>query len=258
MEAIGHLQQLTGLPVTRSENMSDTTSNLDAIVEVHATLKAHAVNLEKMVSDIRLLASDLTAGYFLFQPPEPSVSDSASGHASRVTRHAPCVTRHAPLAIPQRQAGSSIMPGKVNPVIPEFVISAAHRIYANDQLISSLCAQGCLELNAYLPLIGHALLDSIKLLIACDHTLKENLMDGLQVFAGQSSATMYRSPSVTTALVPAIGYHKATELAQFMKLNQCDIFEANRELDILPQAKLERLLKPENLVKLGFTTGDLA
>jgi len=256
MEAINHLQKLTNLPINRAENLADATSNLDAFVEVHATLKAHAVNLEKMVSDLRLLASDLVSGQWTmdkgqltmdngqltiengklktengdlkiengklktengeltiengklktengsdnpFQPYTRHASrvtchdpDHASrvtrhepGHASPVTRHDPGppspVTHHDPghaspatrhasfvsrqLELPQVQVGSSIMPGKINPVIPEFVVSVAHKVYANDQLISSLSAQGCLELNAYLPVIGHALLESLKLLV---------------------------------------------------------------------------------------------
>ena len=229
MEAIGHLQQLTGLPVTRSENLADATSNLDSYVEVHATLKAHAVNLEKMVSDIRLLGSDLVNPHCLQQ-----------------------------VVLPQCQVGSSIMPGKVNPVIPEFVISAAHKIYASDQLISSLCAQGCLELNAYLPVIGHALLESLKLLIACDLTLKKNLFDGLIIHVDKSLHILYRSPSITTALLPHIGYHKAAELAMVMKTKGKDIFEANQELQLLGPEILETLLTAGNLLKLGYTWNEAA
>lgn len=247
MEAIGYLQHLTGLPVTRSENLADATSNLDSFVEVHATLKAHAVNLEKMVSDIRLLASDLTS-----QPVPLSKEPSAT------SVHSSIVNRHSSLALPQCQAGSSIMPGKVNPVIPEFVISAAHKIYANDQLISSLCAQGCLELNAYLPVIGHALLESLKLLIACDHTLKKNLFDRLTVHAETSLYQLYRSPAITTALLPYIGYHNATELAMCMKTKGKDVFEANHELKLLDPEKMQELLKAENLLKLGYTWSEIA
>ncbi len=239
MEVVGHLQRLTGLPVARSENLADVTSNLDSYVEIHATIKAHAVNLEKMVSDIRLLSSDITSTEF----PVP-------GHALRATRH-------GSLSIPQRQAGSSIMPGKVNPVIPEFVISAAHRIYSNDQLISSLCGQGCLELNAYLPAIGHALLESLKLLIACNKTVQKNLMEGLRVFPEQSKDLLYRSPAITTALLPLLGYHKASELAKFMKINGTDIFEANSQLKFVSEEKLQMMLLPENLLKLGYTSADL-
>jgi aspartate ammonia-lyase len=238
MEAITCLQRLTGLPVTRSENLADATCNLDSLVEVHAILKAHAVNLEKMVSDIRLLASDIVANI-------PPVTDSTSS-----------VSRHA-LSIPQCQAGSSIMPGKVNPVVPEFVISVSHRIYSNDQLVSSLCGQGCLELNAYLPMIGHALLDSIKLLIACNKTLLNNLVQGIRVSPEPGKLLLLRSPSVTTALIPLLGYDTASELASYMKTHSVDVFEANNSLNLLPDGKLRSVLIPENLLKLGYTATDL-
>jgi len=243
MEAIGYLQQLTGLPVTRSENLADATSNLDSFVEVHATIKAHAVNLEKMVSDLRLLASDLTS-----MPVTPASPD---------TRHSSSVNRHASLSLPQCQVGSSIMPAKVNPVIPEFVISAAHKIYANDLIITSLSAQGCLELNAYLPVIGHALLESLKLLVACDNTLKKNLFSGLTVNAEASLDQLFRSPAITTALLPYIGYHKAAELAVYMKTNGKDIFDSNRDTAMLDEEKLKTLMKPENLLKLGYTWSEI-
>jgi aspartate ammonia-lyase len=239
MEVVQHLQKLTSLPVTRSENMPDNTSNLDSFVEVHATLKAHAVNLEKMVSDIRLLASDLTSN----QIPTPENSSQ--------------VTRHASLVIPNRQVGSSIMPGKINPVIPEFVISAAHKIYSNDNLISGLCAQGCLELNAYIPAIGAALIDSLKLLIACDQTLKKNLFEGLIVNVACSHEQLFYSPAITTALIPFIGYNKASSLAKLMKLKSMSIMSANKELEIMNEEKLISVLSPGNLLKLGYSLGDI-
>ncbi len=225
MEVVPALQKLTGLPVTRSENLSDATNNLDSIVEVHAILKAHAVNLEKMVSDIRLLASDV-----------------AGIHG---------------VSIPQRQVGSSIMPGKVNPVIPEFVISAAHKIYSNDMLISSLSAQGCLDLNAYIPVIGHALLESLKLLIAADQTIGIHLIEGLKINSGNGAARLFSSPAITTALSPLIGYRKAVMLSKEMKATGCDVFEANLKLRLIDQDKLRNVLKPENLLKTGFTLNDI-
>lgn len=224
MEVVNQLRKLTDLPIARSENLADATSNLDSFVEIHATLKAHAVNLEKIVSDLRLLASD-------FANPQ--------------------------LSLPQAQVGSSIMPGKINPVIPEFVISIAHKIYANDQLISGLSAQGCLELNAYLPVIGHALIDSLKLLIAADKSLGERLFNGLTINKETSRNLLLKSPSVTTLLNPLIGYHKASELARFMKNNQTDILSANAALGFLPGDILVKLFEPENLLKLGFVLDDL-
>ena len=220
MEATGFLRNQTGLPVARSENIADATSNLDSWVEIHATLKAHAVNLEKMVSDLRILASDLG---------------------------------NKDVALPQKQAGSSIMPGKINPVIPEYVISSVHRIYANDQLITSLCALGCLELNAYLPVIGSSLIESLKLLIAADRTIKSNLLEEIKINTGTGETKLFLSPAITTALVPFIGYNMASELAKTMKLKGMDIFAANEELKMIDREKLKTLLKPENLLKLGYT-----
>jgi len=225
MESINELQIITGLPLSRSENLTDTTSNLDVFVEVHAILKSHAVNLEKMVGDIRIMASDL--------------------HAGRA------------VSIPSRQAGSSIMPGKVNPVIPEFVISAAHKVYANDQLISSLAGQGMLDLNPYLPQIGHALIDSIQLLSACNKTLLKNLISGLTITAETATSQVYRSPAVCTALNPYIGYNKAAILSKWMKENNADIFAANHALKVISEEKLKILMQPAEMLKLGFSVKDL-
>lgn len=225
MEAANTLQSITKLPLTRSENLPDATANQDSLVEVHAILKAHAVNLEKMVNDIRLLASDIL-------------------HESEIK-------------IPQKQVGSSIMPGKVNPVIIEFVVSATHKVYANDSLISSLSGLGALDLNAYLPSIGHALLESLKLLISCNKTLKENLFKGIEINAKRAEKKLFKSTSVTTALIPFTGYKKANELAEIMKNKQINIFDANNELKLIKHEKLKEILKTENLLKSGFVISDI-
>jgi aspartate ammonia-lyase len=224
-EVVRTLQQLTNLPVTRGENLYDATNNLDSLVEVHAIIKSHAVNLEKLVSDLRLLASDISSD--------------------------------RDLEIPNRQVGSSIMPGKINPVIPEFVISSAQRIYSNDSLITVLVARGCLELNAYLPVIGCAMIESLKLLLACNFTIRENLLTGLIIHPEKSIAKLILSPSVTTALIPYIGYNKATEMAKYMKLNNKGIFEANKHFNFIEESRLSDILKPENLIQGGFTLKEL-
>ncbi len=226
MEVVPELQRLTGLPVSRSENLPDATSNHDSLVEVHAILKAFAVNLEKMVSDLRLLSSDIAG--------------------------------RNEVNLPQLQVGSSIMPGKVNPVIPEFVISASHKVYANDQLITSLSAQGCLDLNPYLPVIGHALLESIKLLIAASQAIRTRLFSEIQINSNISESRLFSSPAVTTALTPYIGYNKAADLAKLMKQNNIDIFSANRELKLIDPVRLASILEPGNLLKTGFSLNDLA
>jgi aspartate ammonia-lyase len=225
MEVVQELRRLTGLPLSRSENLPDATSNHDGLVEVHAILKTYAVNLEKMVSDLRLLASDIAGGNELM--------------------------------LPKVQVGSSIMPGKVNPVICEYVISCSHKIYANDQIITSLAAQGCLDLNAYLPSIGHALLESIKLLIASSRTLRINLFSRLIINNKVSELNLFSSPAVTTALTPYIGYNKSALLAGLMKDKGLDIFNANKEMQVIDPDLLEKILQPENLLKTGFSLGDL-
>lgn len=225
MEIIPELRRLTGLQLSHSENLADATANLDRWVEIHATLKAHAVNLEKMTSDIRLLASDIASG--------------------------------KTLQIPEKQVGSSIMPGKINPVIPEFVISSAHKVYANDVLISSLSGQGALELNAYLPVIGTSLIESLNLLIACNLTLLQNLITGLKINETAGYDALIHSPSVTTALSPHIGYHKASEIARLMKEKKIDIYKANSILGYITEMKLKTILEPGNLLKSGFSLDDL-
>jgi aspartate ammonia-lyase len=225
MEVVPELRRLTNLPIAHSENLPDATSNLDKWVEIHSILKAHAVNLEKIAGDLRLLASD--------------------------------ITREKIISIPEKQVGSSIMPGKINPVIPEFIISASHKVYSNDVLISSLCGQGCLELNAYLPVIGSSIIESLNLLISSDYTLLNNLLKGLTVNEDKGYKALINSPSLSTALVPHIGYHKAAELAKLMKEDSLDIFEANRVLKTIEEEKLKKILEPGNLLKLGFSLDDI-
>ena len=225
MEVVPALKRLTALPVTQGENLPDATCNMDKWVEVHAILKAHAVNLEKIVSDLRLLSSGVTG------------------------------TRE--VALPARQVGSSIMPGKVNPVIPEYVVSSSHRIYANDQLITSLAAQGCLDLNAYLPEIGCAMLDSLKLMVSMNRAITEQMLEGFQVNEKVAREKLFRSPAVTTALSPILGYHRAAELAKEMKETGRDIFTVNATLKIIENQKLEQLMEPDNLLKMGFTMNDI-
>lgn len=225
MEVVPVLRSLTDLQLSHSENLSDATSNMDKWVEIHATLKAHAVNLEKISSDLRLLASD--------------------------------VAGNRTVKIPEKQVGSSIMPGKINPVIPEFIISSVHRVYSNDELVSSLSGQGAFELNAYLPVIGCSMIESINLLVSCDRTLLDNLFTGLVINKSAGYSALICSPSLTTALTPYIGYHKAAEMALLMKEKQIDIFQANNIIKSMDDDRLREILKPGNLLKLGFSLEDL-
>jgi aspartate ammonia-lyase len=225
MEIVPELRSVTGLPLSRSENMADATSNMDRWVEIHATIKAHAVTLEKMVSDLRLLSSDL-------------VSPNQ-------------------IRLPEKQVGSSIMPGKINPVIPEYVVSAAHKVYSNDSVVTSLAGQGCLELNAYIPMIGVSVLESLKLLTAANLTITDNILKGLIINHNDSYERVMHSGSITTALIPYIGYNKASAVAKEMKLNSLSISEANDKMNFIDSTKLGEILQPGNLLKLGYSLEDL-
>ncbi|HDZ41424.1 MAG TPA: aspartate ammonia-lyase [Bacteroidetes bacterium] len=226
IEVVPELRHLTSLPLTRSENLNDATSNLDRWVEIHATLKSHAVNLEKIASDIRLMASD--------------------------------ISRSGLISIPERQKGSSVMPGKINPVIPEFVISTAHKIYSNDMLLANLCGQGCLDLNAYLPVIGHSIIESLKMLINANKSLSMNLIYDLKVNRKAAYEILVKSPVISTALIPYIGYNKATEIALYMKEKNTDIFKACEQTGYFESKKLDDILKPANLLKMGFSLDDIS
>jgi aspartate ammonia-lyase len=219
------LQEITKLPLHSSENLQDATANLDSFVEVHAILKAHAVNLEKMAGDLRLLSSGIIG--------------------------------NREIQIPDKQTGSSVMPGKVNPVIPEFVIGCAQKVQSNDMLISSLSAKGSLDLNPYLPIIGHALLESIKLLISANNSFNENLVQGLTIKSEAAFENLYRNPSVCTALNPYIGYANASRIAEKMKKENCDVFTASKQVGIISEEKLNQILSPDAILKAGFSVKDL-
>lgn len=224
MEVLPTLRKMTGFPITRAENITDATSNFDAFVEIHAVMKSLAVNLEKMSSDLRLLASDIGCNE---------------------------------INLPEKQIGSSIMPGKVNPVIPEYTISTSHRVYANDNLITNLSAQGCLDLNAYTPVIGNALLNSLELLTGACNTMKLNLINQIDIDSEKATDNLYGNPAITTALVPFTGYNKAALMAKHMKNSGVNIFEANDKLKIIAKEKLKKLLEPKELLKLGFSLKDI-
>jgi aspartate ammonia-lyase len=219
------LREISKQPVARGENLTDATANWDSLVEVHAILKALAVNLEKFANDLRFFASDF--------------------HGQHI------------LKIPAKQVGSSIMPGKINPVISEYVISMAQKVQANDALISQLAARGHAELNPFLPLMGSAAIQSLKLLSEACLSLANHLLKDLTIETETSYQRVLHSPVSTTLLIPYIGYNKAAELALLMKNEKINIIEANRKLQLLDENKLISLLEPAQVVKLGFSIKEL-
>ncbi|MNB75362.1 Aspartate ammonia-lyase [compost metagenome] len=175
------LREISGLGLSRSDFPVDVTQNMDVFVEVSGLLKAAAVNLLKISGDIRLLNSG----------PEGGIGE---------------------YKLPPVQAGSSIMPGKVNPVIAEMIGSVSMRVIANDTAITLAAASGQLELNAFIPLIAESLLESLELMIHAVPVFHERCVAGLKLDRERCSHHLERCGVMAAAAVPYVGYDAAAEL----------------------------------------------
>ncbi len=180
--AISHLAAISGLPVTAAADFIDASSDMGALVSLSGALRRLAVRLSKMCNDLRLLSSGPRAGIGEIQ-------------------------------LPAVQAGSSIMPGKVNPVIPEVVSQIAYRVIGHDVTVSFAAEAGQLQLNAMEPVIGHSLLDALKLLAAGMRTLTDQCVSGIEARPKRCRALLDASTAMCTPMVPVIGYERAAELA---------------------------------------------
>jgi aspartate ammonia-lyase len=217
---VEHLRDITGLGFARAENLVEATQNADVFVEVSGILKACAVNLLKIASDIRLLSSGPDAGI-------------------------------GELRIPERQAGSSIMPGKVNPVIPEAVSQAAMAVMANDQAIAQACSLGSLELNPFLPLVADALLGSLDLLRNACSIFRRFCVAGLEADEARCRRNVEGATAVLTALAERIGHQAATEVARAARENGKSVREIVLERGLISGPEFDQLISPERVMRLG-------
>lgn len=218
---VDRLRENTGLGLARAENMIDNTQNADVFVEVSGMLKACAVSLLKICNDLRLMASGPDAGF-------------------------------AEIILPPKQAGSSIMPGKVNPVIPEAVGQAAIRAMGNDGIIAHCASSGNLELNQFMPLIADALLESIEVLTRGCKKLGVHCIQDLKANEEQCRQNVLNSTALITALIPEIGYEKASEIVKKAKQDQCSVYVAILNSGLVNQRELSELISPEAVCRLGF------
>jgi aspartate ammonia-lyase len=212
--AVETLRVLTGYGLSRAENLAGDTAYVDSLVEVSGMLKALAVNLAKTARDLRHL------------------------HAAGEIR------------LPPVQAGSSIMPGKINPVICEHVIQVAIWMIAQDSLIAQCAAGGTLQICEYLPLLAHALLEMLDRIVTAVPLLATHL-DGIEADTARCAAAVAACPGLATALVPAIGYDRATELVRQgteAGIRDWRAFLA-RELG---EPTVTDALRPERLLRLGY------
>jgi aspartate ammonia-lyase len=218
--ATGQLAALTGLPLARAENLQDATQNQDALVEVSGILTACAANLRKLANDLRLLSSGPQAGL-------------------------------GELSLPPMQAGSSIMPGKVNPVIPEAVCQAALLAQGNHGIVAAACGAGELELNAFLPLAADRLLESLRVLAGAAAILRERCVQGMTVRADRCRELARADTAIATALVPRFGYETVTELVTAARAGGLALTDLVIARGLATRDQLEQWLSPEAVTRLG-------
>lgn len=215
------LRDVTGINLARAENTIDVTQNCDVFVEISGLIKSAAVNMHKIASDLRLLSSGPRAGL-------------------------------GEINLPALQAGSSIMPGKVNPTATEAVSQAAFQIMANDQAITLCAMNGQLELNAFLPLLAHNLFYSLELLRRSADLLAEKCISGITVNSDTCVRHIEDSFVLITALSPYIGYEKASALAKEAQLQGKTIRQVALESGDFAVEELQRILDPREMTKPGI------
>jgi aspartate ammonia-lyase len=215
------LQDLTKLGLARSDYPMDITQNCDVFVEVSGLLKACSVNLLKISNDLRLLNSGPKGGF-------------------------------GEINLPEMQAGSTIMPGKVNPVIPEMVAQVSMKVIANDGAITMASSMGQLELNAFTPLIAESLLESLELLNKCVIIFREKCIENITVNEEKCKENLEKSTSLVTALVHHIGYDKASKVAKKALKDGKTIRDILYEENILTKEKIDEILNPYELTKPGI------
>jgi len=154
------------------------------------------------------------------------------------------------IELPRVQLGSSIMPGKYNPVIPEMVQLVSRKVIGNELVSSMAISQGELELNAFLPLAAYNIFESCDILTQAVRKFNENCMEELKANEAVCLQNVLNSPSVTSVLLPRIGYKKAAKAAAYMQEKQVDIKIAVQELDLLGQDELDKLLSPAALMSM--------
>ncbi|MFF2027411.1 lyase family protein, partial [Streptomyces sp. NPDC058171] len=215
-QACTHLQRLTGLPLVTAGNLVEATQDCGAFVLFSGMLKRVAVKLSKICNDLRLLSSGPRAGF-------------------------------AEINLPPRQAGSSIMPGKVNPVIPEVVNQVAFEVIGYDLTVTMAAEAGQLQLNAFEPIIARSLFASLSSLTAACTGLADHCIDGITANKEFLRSQVESSIGVVTVLNPLIGYDAATSIARQALVDGRSVTSLVLERGLLTAAELDEILRPERL-----------
>ncbi len=215
--AVKYLAEVTQLPCTLSEHLIEATSDCGAYVMVHGALKRTAVKLSKICNDLRLLSSGPRAGL-------------------------------NEINLPELQAGSSIMPAKVNPVVPEVVNQVCFKIIGNDTTVTFAAEAGQLQLNVMEPVIGQAMFESIDILANACVNLRDKCIDGITVNKEICEGYVFNSIGIVTYLNPFIGHHEGDIVGKICATTGRSVREVVLERGLLTEAQLDDILSVENLM----------
>jgi fumarate hydratase class II len=219
--AIKHISELTGLKFHEAKDHFEAQGSKDAIVEASGVLKTVAVSLTKIANDIRWLASGPRCGI-------------------------------GEISLPETQAGSSIMPGKVNPVIAESLLMVCAQVIGNDSTITIGGQAGVLELNVMMPVMAHNLLESIRILTTSADNFAERCVSGIAANVERCNDMVERSLAMCTALAPEIGYDQAAMIAKESYKTGRTVREIAVEKKLLTPDRLNELLDPMRMTRPGI------
>ena len=223
---VPNLSEISGMDLVQAYDLIDATQNLDSFVAVSGAVKACAVTLSKIANDLRLMSSGPRAGF-------------------------------GEINLPAKQNGSSIMPGKVNPVIPEVVNQVAFNVIGNDVTITMAAEAGQLELNAFEPIVFYCMFQSIDTLAYAVQTFVENCVSGITANETRCRYLVENSVGVITAICPHVGYQKAADIAkQAIKTGE-SVRELILKEGLLTEAELNEIMDPVNMTEPGISGKEL-
>lgn len=220
---IKNINLVCGTSCTQAENLFDATQNLDGFVHTSATLKTCAVNLSKICNDLRLLSSGPRAGL-------------------------------GEINLPPKQNGSSIMPGKINPVIPEVVSQVAFNVIGNDVTVTMAAEAGQMELNAFEPVIFYNIFESIDTMTGAVATLTDNCILGITANREHCAALVESSPAIATALCPSLGYKVSSDIAKEALLTGVSVRDLVLQKGLMTPEQLDQSLDLMAMTQPGHAT----
>ncbi|MGY6716668.1 aspartate ammonia-lyase [Bacillus licheniformis] len=223
---VKHLAEISGLPLVGADHLVDATQNTDAYTEVSAALKVCMMNMSKIANDLRLMASGPRAGL-------------------------------AEISLPARQPGSSIMPGKVNPVMAELINQIAFQVIGNDHTICLASEAGQLELNVMEPVLVFNLLQSISIMNNGFRSFTDHCVAGIEANEKRLKAYVEKSAGVITAVNPHLGYEAAARIAREAILTGQSVRDLCLQNDVLTEEELDLILNPYEMTKPGIAGAEL-